>query len=166
MLSKDLEGALNEHLGAELYAAHLYLAMSAYLESLNLPGAAHWMRTQAQEENAHAMRFYRYVFDRGGRVTIGAIEEPPSDFGSALGTFEQALEHERTVSERIQKLYGLATDEQDYATQSFLQWFVNEQVEEEAAASKIVEDLRMIGDDKPALLVLDRELAGRQPAEP
>ncbi len=164
MLSKTLEDGLNEQLDGELYASHLYLAMSAYCEGENLAGCAHWMRIQADEERAHALGFYRFIFDRGGRAVVGAVASPPVAFDSPLQVFEQALEHERLVSEKISALYGLAAKEEDYATQAFLQAFVSEQVEEEAQASRIVDTLRMIGDDGPALLVLDRELGGRAPA--
>ena len=163
MLSERIEQALNEHLGAELYASHLYLSMAAYCESINLPGAAHWMRTQSDEERDHAMRFYRFITDRGGRARLGGIDDPPDEFGSALEVFEHTLQQEQGVTERIRKLYQLCADENDYATQTFLQWFVNEQVEEERAAGQVVENLRMVGDDKPALMMLDRELGARQP---
>ncbi len=162
MLDADLEKALNDHLGAELYAAHLYLAMSAYCESMNLPGSAEWFRIQGQEEQGHAMRFYRYIIDRGGRVVLPAIPEPPSEFGTPLEVFEQSLEREREVTGRIQDLYATAASRKDYATHTFLQWFITEQVEEEAEATRIVESLRMIGEDRSALLLLDRELGTRQ----
>jgi ferritin len=163
MLSERIEQSLNEHMHAELYASHVYLALAAYCESINLTGAGNWMRMQSDEERGHAMRFYRFIIDRGGRVKFGAIDDPPDAFGSALEVFEYTLKHEQAVTERIRKLYQLTDDENDYATQTFLQWFVNEQVEEEKSAAQIVDDLRMIGDDKPALLILDRELGARQP---
>ena len=161
MLSKELEAALNEHLGAELYASHLYLSMAAYCESLPLPGAARWMSIQSLEERDHALRFFRYIADRDGRVVLGRLDEPPSDFGSPRSLFEQALDHERAVSERINELYRMSSEAGDYATQAFLQWFVQEQVEEESTLSGLVDALGMIGDDKPGLLALDRELAAR-----
>lgn len=161
MLSEDLEAALNDHLGAELYASHLYLSMAGHCESLALPGAAHWMRLQSDEEREHALRLFRYIVDRGGRVRLGALEEPPGDFGPALEVFRQALEHERQVSEAINRLYARATEAGDYATQGFLQWFVGEQVEEERTVGTIVDTLTLIGEDKPALVALDRELGAR-----
>lgn len=164
MLSKELESALNDHLGAELYASHLYLSMAAYCESVALPGAAQWMGIQSVEERAHAMRFFRYIADRGGRVTLGSLDEPPAGFGSPLSVFEQALEHERAVTDRIGQLYRMSGEAHDYATQAFLQWFVNEQVEEERLLSGLVDSMRMIGDDKTGLLALDREL-GTRPEE-
>ena len=165
MLSKELETALNEHLDAELFASHLYLAMAAYCESIRLPGAAHWMQLQSEEERGHALRFYQFINDRGGRIMVGSLDAPPTDFGSLTGVFQAALEHERGVSERIQSLYRLTTDEGDYATQSFLQWFVNEQVEEEKAAKDILDQLDLAGDDKAALLLVDRDLGERTAAE-
>lgn len=164
MLTKELESALNEHLGAELYASHLYLSMSAYCEAVPLPGAARWMRIQSLEERDHAMRFLRYIVDRDGRVALGSLDEPPSEFGSPLAVFEAALEHERAVSQRINELYGMSSEAGDYATQAFLQWFVTEQVEEESLLSGLVDALRMIGDDTAGLLALDREL-GTRPEE-
>jgi ferritin len=161
MLSKELESALNEHLRAELYASHLYLAMAAYCESVPLPGAARWMQIQSLEERDHAMRFFRYIADRDGRITVGSLDEPLADFGSPRAVFEAALEHERAVSERINDLYRLGGEAGDYATQAFLQWFVNEQVEEESTLSGLVDALRMLGDDTPGLLALDRELGSR-----
>jgi ferritin len=163
MFSKTVLDAMNDHLNNEFYSSYLYLAMEAYCESINLPGAAHWMRIQAEEENAHAMKFYSHIHDRGGRVVLQAIAQPPVDFASMLEVFQQALDHEREVTARIHQLYSLPHQEQDYPTQTFLQWFVNEQVEEERTATQIVETLKMIGDNNVALLMLDRELAARQP---
>ncbi len=161
MLSRNLEAALNEQLGGELYASHLYLAMAAYCESANLSGFAHWMRVQADEERAHALSFYRFIFDRGGRAVLGALAAPPEGFESPLQVFEQALHLERLVTEKINALYKLALGQDDYATQAFLQSFVTEQVEEEAQASRVVETLRMVGDNRSSLLLLDRELGAR-----
>ena len=161
MLSTNLEAGMNEQLSAELYASHLYLAMAAYCESANLSGFAHWMQVQADEERAHALSFYRFIFDRGGRAVVGALAAPPEGFRSPLEVFEQALDHERLVSEKINGLYKLAVDEDDFATQAFLQSFVTEQVEEEAQASRVVETLRMVGDNRSSLLLLDRELGAR-----
>lgn len=161
MFSKKMQKALNDHLNAELYAAYLYLAMAAYFESTHLPGFAHWMRLQSGEEMGHAMRFYEYINERGGRVELQAIDKPPVNFKSPLVVFEQALKHERVVSKEIDKLFDMARKEKDYASEVFLQWFVTEQVEEEKSAGEVVEALNMIGDQRPALLMYDRELGKR-----
>ena len=168
MLQRPIEDAMNAHLNQELYSAYVYLSMAAYCESINFPGFAHWMRIQSEEESAHAMKFYDFINDRNGRVVLRAIEQPPVEFSSPLDVFQQALEHEQQVSEMINQLYGLAVQHNDYPSQAFLQWFVTEQVEEEKVGGQIVETLKMIGDDKVALLMLDKELAARQrePAEP
>jgi ferritin len=162
MLSSTLEAALNQQLAAELYSSHLYLSMSAYCESVNLPGAAHWFRLQAAEEHEHAMRFFGHVVDRGGRVTIGAVPAPAMAFSSLLDAFQQALQQEREVTASINGLYAMAAAEGDYASQVFLQWFVTEQVEEEKQALGIVEVLSSIGDSPASVFMLDRELGARQ----
>jgi ferritin len=162
-LSEVMRGALNEQIKHEFYSSYLYLSMSDYCESINLPGFAHWMRLQSQEEYTHAMKIVDFIQDRGGRVQLLAIDQPPADFASPLDVFQQALEHEREVTGMINDLYGLASDEKDYASQAFLQWFVMEQVEEEKTATQMVDTLKMIGDKGDALIMLDRELAGRTP---
>ena len=162
MLSKTIQDAMNRQINAELYSAYLYLSMSAYLESVNLPGFAHWMRVQAQEEVEHAMKFYEFIHDRGGRVTLQAIEQPPTDFDSPLDVFEQALAHEQKVTGMINDLYTLAVEEKDYASQALLQWFATEQVEEEKIATQVIEMLKVVGEHGPALLMLDRELGSRE----
>ncbi|GAB4459727.1 MAG: ferritin [Anaerolineae bacterium] len=163
MLKDAMQKALNEQINAELHSAYLYLSMSAYFESTNLRGFANWMRVQAQEEVDHAMRFYSYVNDRGGVVTLTAIDGPETKWASPLAAFEGALKHERYISGRINDLVGLARKESDYATEEFLQWFVAEQVEEEATADEIVQQLKLIGDNPAGLFIMDREMAGRQP---
>ena len=162
MLSKKLQDAMNEQIKNELYSAYLYLSMSAYCEEANLPGFAHWMRLQAQEEEAHAMKFYGFIYERGGRVVLQAIDQPPVEFQSPRAVFEQTLEHEQKVTAMIHDLYALAVQEKDYASQIFLQWFVTEQVEEEASATQILETLKMIGDKGHALIMLDRQLGSRE----
>lgn len=162
MLSTKLETAMNHQIAAELSSSHRYLAMSAWCESANLPGFAHWFRTQADEERAHALKFFTHVVDRGGRVALDAVEAPPGDYGSARGAFEQALEHEKKVTAMIDALYAAAQEENDYASQVFLQWFVQEQVEEEKQASEIVRALEAVGDDPASILMLDRELGARR----
>jgi ferritin len=161
MLGKEIQDAMNEQMKNEFYAAYQYLSMAAYCESENLPGFARWMRTQAQEETQHAMKFYDFILDRNGRVVLQAVEEPVVEFGSPLEVFERALEHEQRVTAMINDLYGLAVRENDYASQTFLQWFVTEQVEEEKNAGDVVETLKMIGDRSEALFLLDRELGRR-----
>ncbi len=162
MLSKTIQDAMNEQIKNELYSAYLYLSMAAYCDLVNLPGFAHWMRVQAQEETGHAMKLYDFIYDRGGRVILKAIDQPLADFQSPLHVFEETLAHEQKVTGTINNLYALAVQEKDYASQSFLQWFVDEQVEEERTAAQIIETLRMIGDHKGALFMLDRELGKRE----
>lgn len=161
MLSKKMQDALNEQIRHELGSAYIYLSMAAYCESENLPGFAHWMKLQAQEEVGHAMRFYKYINERGGRVILQALEQPPVEFKSPRDVFVQTLVHEQFITGRINELYALALAEKDYATQSFLTWFIDEQVEEEAHATEIVETLKMAGDKGQALVMLDRQLARR-----
>lgn len=163
MARRDLQEAMNEHLSKELYSAYLYLAMAAYFESINLPGMTNWMRAQAKEEYQHAMLFWEFISDRGGRVTLLAIDKPPASFGSPLEAFQEALDHEKEVSKEINDLYGQAAAANDYASQAFLQGFVTEQVEEEKTATQIVDTLKMVGDNPAALLMFDRELGQRQP---
>lgn len=161
MLSEKMEKALNEQINAEFYSAYLYLSMSAYADSINLSGFAHWLRAQFQEEQSHALKLFHYVVERGGRVVLGAIGEPPTDFKSPLKLFEDVLAHERKVTGLINALYALAIQEKDYASQNAVQWFVGEQVEEEANAAQIVEQIKMVGDKGTPLFMLDRQLAAR-----
>ncbi|MFN2389626.1 MAG: ferritin [Actinomycetota bacterium] len=161
MPSKDLQDAMNTHLNQELYSAYLYLAMAANFEAANLPGFAGWMRAQAKEEYAHAMKFWDYIYDRGGRVTLLAIAEPPAKYKAPLDAFQKAFDHEKEVTRAIHELYGRAVAEKDYASEVFLQWFVSEQVEEEKSAGQIVDTLKMVGDSMASLLMFDRELGAR-----
>jgi ferritin len=160
MLSKTIQDAMNEQIKNELFSAHQYLSMSAYCEVATLPGFAHWMLTQAQEEREHAMKFYNFVLDRDGRVGLRAIDQPVVEFGSPLEGLEQAREQEQKVTALINELYRLAASENDYSSQAFLQWFVTEQVEEEKNVRDVLETLNMIGDESEALFLLDRELGG------
>ena len=162
MLGKAVEEAMNEQIKNELFSAYQYLSMAAYCESENLPGFAQWMRAQSREETGHAMKFYDFILERNGRVVLRAIDGPVVEFGSPLEVFEQALEHEKKVTAMINDLYGLAVRENDYASQTFLQWFVTEQVEEEKNAGDVVETLKMVGDKSEALFLLDRELGQRR----
>jgi ferritin len=161
MLSKKISDEMNAQIKHEFASAYLYLAMSARFEADNLPGFAHWMRLQAQEEVEHAMKFYNYIFDRGGSVVLQAIEQPPSEFGTPLEAFQKALEHEKKVTALINNIYASADKENDYASKVFLNWFVEEQVEEEKNATAVVETLKLIGDSKNGLYMLDRQLGSR-----
>jgi len=161
MLNQKLQDAINEQIKNELYSGYLYLAMSAYFEASSLPGFARWMRLQAAEEQEHALKFFDYVHDRGSRVTLKAIDQPPMDWDSPLAVFEDTLEHERKVTGLINKLYELALEGNDYAAQAMLQWFIEEQVEEEKNAEQIVATLKMVGDKGQALVMMDRALGER-----
>lgn len=154
--------ATGEQVGREFYAAYLYLSMSGYFEAANLPGFALWMRKQYEEETQHALKLFDSLLDRGARVRLPPIEPPPPSFRSPLDAFEQALEHERGVTAHIHELYDLALQEKDYPSKVLLDWFVQEQVEEEKSASEIVERLKMAGEDGAALLMLDKEMGERQ----
>ncbi|MDT8436904.1 MAG: ferritin, partial [Gemmatimonadota bacterium] len=158
MISDTLRDEINEQIKFELFSAYLYLAMSAWCADRNLAGFAHWMNLQAKEEVDHAMRFYHFLLERGARVELQAIEQPPMDFGSPLAVMEKSLAHEKFVSSRIHDLYELAQKEGDYPAQVMLQWFITEQVEEEASIDEIVERMKMFGSEGPALLMLDTQL--------
>lgn len=161
MLKQRMQDALNKQINAEFEASYLYLSMSAYFESINLPGFANWMKIQAQEELTHAMKIFRFVNDRGGRVILTAISKPETEWKTPLDAFEGALAHEQKVTGMIDNLVDIATEEKDHASRSMLNWFVDEQVEEEANASEIAEKLKLIGDKGQGLLMLDRDLASR-----
>ena len=162
MLDKQMEEALNKQIKFELYSSYLYLAMSAELSDLNLPGAASWMRVQATEEITHAMKFYDYILDRNGKVVLEDIKSPKACGGSILEIFSKAYKHEQHVTERISTLVDMALEKRDHMTHSLLQWFVTEQVEEEANTRSVVEQLEMIGTSKDALYMFDRELGVRK----
>lgn len=162
MISAGVQDAINDQINHEFFAAYIYLSMSAYFESTNLPGFAAWMRHQATEEITHGMKLFDFINDRGGRVVLKAIDAPPTDFKSPLEVFEQALKHEQKVTGMISALYEKAAAANDFAAQVALQWFITEQVEEEKTADLIVEQLKMIGNDRPALLMLDREMGARK----
>jgi len=153
--------ALNKHANAEFYSSYLYLSMSAYFQSINLTGFAHWMRVQAREELAHAMKFYDHVIERGGRVSLQAVEAPTSRWDSPLAAFEDAYRHEQKVTGLINQLVDDAVQSKDHATNAFLQWFVSEQVEEEASVDAIVQKLRLVGDAPGGLFMIDHHLGER-----
>ncbi len=161
MLPKRVEQAMNDQLQKELQSAYIYLSMSAACESQSLPGCASWLRNQWQEEIAHAMKFYNFIIDRDGQVKLQQLDAPPSDFGSPLSVFERALENERAVTASINGLYELVAKEKDFASQALLDWFVTEQVEEEATVGQIVDDLKRVGNSGDGLFLLDKELGGR-----
>lgn len=161
MVSKKMEKALNKQITAEMYSAYLYAAMGAHFDSQNLDGFAKWMQAQAKEEMVHAMKFYHYIVETGGRVIFDAIDKPPADFGKPVKVFEEVLKHERKVTKLINDLVALARDEKDYATENFLQWFVAEQVEEEAAADGILQKLKMIGEHPHGVFMMNGKLGER-----
>jgi len=161
MLSDKIEKALNKQINAEIYSSYLYLSMCAYFDSVNLTGLAKWMHTQVQEELFHAMKFFDYVNERGGRVILKEIDKPKTDWDSPLDAFKDAFKHEQKVTKMINELVDLAISEQDHATNNFLQWFVEEQVEEEASVDEVVQKLKLIGTEGGGLFMLDRELGMR-----
>lgn len=161
MIKEKIQDALNKQINAELYSSYLYLSMSAYFESINLKGCANWMRVQTQEELVHAMKFYDYLIERGGKVVLSSIESPPTEWPSPLAIFENAYQHEQKVTGLINDLVDLAIAEKDHATNIILQWFVSEQVEEEASADEVVQKIKLMGDARGGIFMLDRELAQR-----
>ncbi|MBW1701958.1 MAG: ferritin [Deltaproteobacteria bacterium] len=161
MLNEKMERALNGQINAEMYSAYLYLSMSAYFESISLRGFASWMKVQAQEEMVHAMKFYAFINERGGRVILKSIEAPATEWASPLAAFEGVSQHEQKVTALINDLVELASKEHDYASGIFLQWFVTEQVEEEDSANEVVQKIKLMGDAKGGLFMLDRELGQR-----
>jgi ferritin len=160
-----MQDAFNEQMKHEFYSSYLYLSMSAYCEAANLPGLAQWMRAQAREEVNHAMKIFDHLLDRGGLIQLQPIGKPPASFASPREVFEQAHRHEQEVTASINRVYGLAVDERDFASRVFLDWFVQEQVEEEKTSGLLAEQLRMVGEDRPGLLMLDRELSQRRGGE-
>lgn len=161
MLSATMEAALNGQLNKEIYSAYLYMSMSAYSSSIGLKGFANWFMVQYQEEMSHAMKFYDYISDQGGRVKLAAIDQPPTEFTSLLAMFEKTLTHEQFVTRSINELVDLAIAEKDHATNIFLQWYVTEQIEEEGNDNDIIAKLKLVGEDGNGLLMLDKELAMR-----
>ncbi len=160
-MNKKIEQAFNDHLNAEFYSSYLYLAMANCFTAKNLDGMASWMRVQAEEERAHGMKFLDFIHARNGRVALKQIGQPPLEWATPLEAFQQAYEHECEISRKIDALVDLATKEGDHAAINFLQWFVSEQVEEEASASGIVDKLKMIGDHPMGILTMDGRLGQR-----
>jgi len=164
MLSKKMQDALNKHLNEEFYSSYLYLSMSEYFEEKNFKGFAGWFRIQSQEEYMHAMKFYAFIIQAGGDVTLSQIGAPKTSWKSVSEAFKDTLTHENKITGLIHKLVDLAMQSKDYATNNFLQWFVTEQVEEENTVEEILHKLEMIGDNKGGLYMLDRELGARAAA--
>ena len=165
-IDSKLLDAINRHINAELYSSYLYLSMSTYCEAIDMPGFAHWMRVQSQEEYTHAMKFVTYLEDRDARVNLLPIEQPPVEFNSVDDIMRQTLAHEQHVSQLINDLYGVAVGANDYASQIMLQWFVSEQVEEEKTARDVIAALDMVKGRSDALLLLDREMGSRPAGSP
>lgn len=166
MISEKLEKAFNVQINKEFYSEYLYLSMQAYFERLNLKGFVNWMSVQVQEERAHAMGMFDYLNQRGGSVILEAIEKPEVDWKSPLDVFENVLKHEEYVTSTINGLMDVAEEVKDRAAMSFLNWYLKEQVEEEDNVGQVLATLRLIGDDKKALLMLDKELAARTFVQP
>jgi len=162
MLTETVEKALNEQINKELFSAYLYLSMAADFESKNLSGFAKWMTAQSGEELSHAMKLFNYVLERGGHVELMAIDKPQQTWESPLRAFQDAYDHEKFITQSIYGLLEIAQSAKDYGTMEFLQWYVKEQVEEEAQADRIVKKLEMIKDEPAGLLMLDRELGNRE----
>ncbi len=162
MISKKVQDAFNEQIQAEMFSSYLYLSMAAYFHSINMDGMAKWMHVQTKEENDHAMKFFQHIIDRGGKVELMQIDKPKTEWTSPLEVFSEAYKHEKYITGRINNLVKLAEEESDNAASVFLQWFVNEQVEEEANTSKITEILKKIGDSANGLFMLDSQLGKRE----
>ena len=161
MINEKLEKAFNEQINKEFYSAYLYLSMSAYLADIGLNGFANWMHIQAQEETAHAMGLYNYLIERGGTVHLEAIEKPQTSWSSVLDLFKATYEHEQFVTSLINKLADVADEVKDRAAASYLQWYIDEQVEEEANASEIICKLNLINNDGSALFTMDKDMGTR-----
>jgi len=161
MLSQKMQAAINTQINKEIYSAYLYLSMAAYCDSINLKGFASWMTVQVQEELSHAQKLFNYLPERGGKVILQPIDGPETEWESPLALFEHVYEHEQYVTSLINGLVKLARAEDDYATESFLKWFIDEQVEEEASASEVVEQIKLAGDRGGGIFMLDKELGAR-----
>ncbi|MFW6009412.1 MAG: ferritin [archaeon] len=161
MISSKLEDAINEQINAEIYSAYLYQSMAAYFEAISLGGFANWMDVQAEEELTHARKFYDYLNERGGRVILDSIDAPDVEWEAPIEAFKDAYNHEQKVTAMINDLVDLAIKENDHATKSFLQWFVDEQVEEEASVEEIIDKMNMIGESGNGLYMFDNKLGER-----
>ncbi len=161
MVSQKIADAINEQVNAELYSSYLYMSMAAYFEGIQLPGCAHWMMVQAQEEMTHAIRLYKHLNERGGRAMLKAIDGPETEWESPLACFKAVAEHESKVTSLINGLMRLAREEGDFASEGFFQWFVNEQVEEEASAAEVVGMVKLAQETQGGLYMMDKEMAAR-----
>ena len=166
MISEDMHKALRQQLNDEFYSAYLYLAMSAYCAHIDFNGAANWLKQQYEEEQMHATRIYNYLVDQGAHVVLQEIPQPPSDFGTILDVFKSSLNHEQKMTAKLNNLSDQALKEKDHATYNLLQWFVNEQVEEEATVGEIISKLKLVKDDGYGLLMIDNELGARPAPAP
>lgn len=166
MISTTMKKALLSQLNDEFYSAYLYLAMSAYCSHLEFNGAASWFKLQYEEEHVHATRIYNYLVEQGVQVVLGKLDKPPSEYGKLLDVFSASLTHEQSMTSRLNDLSDQALKEKDHATYNLLQWFVNEQVEEEASIGGIISKLKLVKDDGYGLLMIDNELGARKPDSP
>lgn len=161
MISQKMQDAINGQVQAEFYSAYLYLSMSAYCESKSLKGFTNWLNVQYQEETFHATKLLNYLIERGGKLRLDTIDAPPSEFGTLAELFDKVLTHEQHITSLLNKLYEVAVSEKDFAAQIFLQWFINEQVEEEASVGEVLDKLAVIGEKSVDILYLDKELSTR-----
>ena len=161
MIAERLNTAINDQIKHELESYYIYLSMAAYFHTMSLDGMGHWMRCQAHEETIHAMKFFEHLIDRDGKVVLQDLKQLKTEWGSPLEAFQDAFEHEKFISGKVHDLITIAREEKEYASEPLLAWFSDEQIEEEASTGKIVDELEMIGEDKSALLMLDRELGAR-----
>jgi len=160
-MDSKVRDLINEQITHEFYASHLYLAMAAHFEQKNYEGFAQWFRLQSEEENAHAMKLFDFLVERGASIELGQIDKPPSEFGSPVGAFKAALDHEKKVTGLINNCYAAAVEAKDYPSQVMLQWFIEEQVEEEDVTGTAVDRLEMAGDNNAALMFLDNQYGER-----
>lgn len=166
MIKKEVLDAINEQINAESYSAYMYLSMAAYFEEMGLSGFSNWMKVQYQEESAHALKFFNYITERGGKVVLKAVAQVPVDFNGIVDVFEQTLKHEINVTEKINNLMNIAVSASDHATQSFLKWFIDEQVEEEANVERILATLKLINGEGNGVFMMDREMSQRVFVDP
>jgi ferritin len=162
MIGKKIQDAINVQINLEQYSAQLYLAMSAHCEGRSFRGFAHWLRVQAAEETKHAVKLVQFVLDRGGKLELSAVAAPPSDFGTVTQTFEKILEHEKSITGKINGLFELSRSERDYASEIALQWYVSEQIEEEANVGQILDQLKAVGEQGGGIWYLDSKMGKRQ----
>ena len=165
MLSKKVEDALNKQINEEMYSVYIYLAMASYAEEKNLAGFAHWFKVQVQEEWMHLMKIQKHILDRGGSISFKAVKAPPQKWGTPLSLVEDAARHEENITQCFNELMDVVVAEKDYAAHNLVNWFIDEQVEEESTAHTVVEKVKLAGDNGAALLMLDNELGQRAPIQ-